>query len=74
MFHIIEHTLLDTILLIPFLFLAFLLMEFLEHKMNKSNKNKIKMAEKLIYSFRLDEVIEVVAGEVKSKVDESKGQ
>lgn len=34
MLHVIEHTILDTIKLIPFLFITFLLIEYIEHKIN----------------------------------------
>ena len=43
MSEILEHTILDTIKLIPFLFLTYLIMEYIEHKM--SNKTK-KIVEK----------------------------
>lgn len=36
MLHIIEHTLTDTVVLIPFLFFTYLLMEYLEEKVNAS--------------------------------------
>lgn len=40
---ILHHTLLDTVKLIPFLLIAFLLLEFIEHKMsNKSKKILVK--------------------------------
>ena len=34
--HVIEHSLLDSIKLLPFLFIAFLFIEFIEHKYSKS--------------------------------------
>ena len=43
MSEILEHTILDTIKLIPFLFITYLIMEYIEHKM--SNKTK-KIVEK----------------------------
>lgn len=42
MLEIIEHTLLDSIKLIPFLFITYLLMEFLEHKASSKINNAIK--------------------------------
>lgn len=41
MLHVLEHTFLDLIKIIPFLFVAFLIMEYLEHKVNKK-KNILK--------------------------------
>ena len=46
MLEIIEHTLLDTIKLIPFLFITYLLMEFLEHKTSDRVKNTIEKSGK----------------------------
>lgn len=45
MLHVIEHTLLDTIKLIPFLYLTFLLIEYIEHKIN--NKKKLTKSGKI---------------------------
>ncbi len=42
MLHIIEHTLIDTVKLIPFLFLTYLAMEFLEHKTSAKTKKLVK--------------------------------
>jgi hypothetical protein len=47
MIHIIEHSIKDTIVIIPFLFIAFLLMEYIEHKFNKKTKNIIEKSGKL---------------------------
>ena len=47
MVHIIEHSIKDTIVIIPFLFIAFLLMEYIEHKFNKKTKNIIEKSGKL---------------------------
>jgi len=44
MIHVIEHTILDTIKLIPFLFVTFLLIEYIEHKIN--NKKIITKSKK----------------------------
>lgn len=41
MIHIIEHTLIDTLKLLPFLFIAFLLIELIEHKFNNKTKKII---------------------------------
>ncbi len=46
MLHIIEHSLLDTLNLVPFLFLTYLAMEFLEHKTGSKVQNIIKKAGK----------------------------
>lgn len=44
MIHIIEHTLLEIINLVPFLFIAFLLIELIEHKFNNKTKKIITKA------------------------------
>lgn len=44
--HVIEHTVVDNMKLLPFLFLTYLLMEFLEHKTGKQVRDKIKNAGK----------------------------
>ena len=46
-FEIIEHTLLDSIKLIPFLFLTYLLMEYIEHKTSNKVKQTIQKSGKL---------------------------
>lgn len=46
MLDIILDTFIDTLKLIPFLLFAFLIMEYIEHKLNKSSKDKIKDAGK----------------------------
>ena len=46
MLEIIEHTLLDSIKLIPFLFITYLLMEFLEHKTSSKINKTIKKSGK----------------------------
>ena len=43
---IVEHTLKDTLKLIPFLFIAFLLLEYIEHKMSKKNQKIIQKSGK----------------------------
>lgn len=47
MLHIIEHTLLDTIKLVPFLFITYLVMEFLEHKAEEKTLAFVKKSGKL---------------------------
>ena len=47
MLDIILDTLIDALKLLPFLFVAFLLLEFIEHKLSKKNKDKISKAGKL---------------------------
>lgn len=46
MLHIIEHTLIDSFKLLPFLFITFLLMEYLEHKVSKKTEEKIESSGK----------------------------
>lgn len=40
--HILEHTIIDTIKLIPFLLIAYLIMEYIEHKTTNKTKEAIK--------------------------------
>jgi len=47
MIHIIEHTLIEGIKLLPFLFVTYLIMEYLEHKTGEKTKNIIKKSGKL---------------------------
>ncbi len=47
MIHILEHTLMDVIKLVPFLFITYLIMEYIEHKTSESFKNTIKKAGKV---------------------------
>ena len=47
MLEIIEHTLKDTIKLLPFLFITYLIMEYIEHKMGEKSKNIVKKSGKL---------------------------
>lgn len=47
MLEIIEETLVDSLKLLPFLFVAFLLLEYIEHKMSKKNQEIIKKSGKL---------------------------
>lgn len=44
--HIIEHTILDSVKLIPFLFITYLLMEFIEHKTSEKAKATIQKSGK----------------------------
>ena len=46
MLHIIEHTLIDSIKLLPFLFLTYFIMEFLEHKTGSKVQKTIQKAGK----------------------------
>lgn len=45
--HLVEHTLLDTVNLVPFLFLTYLAMEYLEHKTGEHSGNLVKRAGRL---------------------------
>ena len=44
MLEIISETLIDSIKLLPFLFITYLIMEYIEHKTSKKAKNKIYYA------------------------------
>ena len=46
MYEIIEDTLIDAIKLLPFLFVAFLIMEYIEHKLSNKSKEKIEKSGK----------------------------
>ena len=46
MLEIIEHTLLDSVKLVPFLFITYLLMEFLEHKTSNKMQKTIEKSGK----------------------------
>lgn len=46
MLHVLEHTFADTVRLVPFLFLACLAMEYLEHKTGEKTENMIRRAGK----------------------------
>ena len=46
MLEIIEDTLIDAIKLLPFLFITYLIMEYIEHKMGEKSKNTIKKSGK----------------------------
>ena len=47
MLEIIEDTLIDSIKLIPFLFITYLIMEYIEHKTKDKTKEAIKNLENL---------------------------
>lgn len=42
--HVLEHTLVETIRLLPFLFITYLVMEYIEHKTSEKSKNIIQKA------------------------------
>lgn len=44
--HILEHSIIDSLKLIPFLFIAFLIIELIEHKFSKKTKNIISKSGK----------------------------
>ena len=45
--HILEHTAIETLRLLPFLFITYLVMEYIEHKTSEKSKNIIQKAGKL---------------------------
>lgn len=47
MLHVLEHTLIDTIKILPFLLIAYLIMEYIEHKTTKKTKEAIKKSGKI---------------------------
>ena len=47
MLHVLEHSVLDVLKLLPFLFVSFLVLEFIEHKTTNKTQNIIKKAGKL---------------------------
>ena len=46
MLEVLEDTLIDSIKLLPFLFIAYLIMEYIEHKISDKSKEKIKKSGK----------------------------
>ena len=46
-FHVVEHTLLDSIKLLPFLFVTYLIMEYIEHKAGNKTQHMIKKSGKM---------------------------
>ena len=44
LFHAIEHTIVDNIKLLPFLFVTYLVMEYIEHKTSEKTEETIKRA------------------------------
>ncbi len=46
-FHVVEHTLLDSIKLLPFLFVTYLIMEYIEHKAADKTQHMIKKSGKM---------------------------
>ena len=52
MLEVIEETLIDAIKLLPFLFITYLIMEYIEHKMGEKSKNTIKKSRKIRTSYR----------------------
>ena len=52
MVEVIEETLIDAIKLLPFLFITYLIMEYIEHKMGEKSKNTIKKSRKIRTSYR----------------------
>ena len=45
--HVLEHTAIETLRLLPFLFITYLVMEYIEHKTSEKSKNIIQKAGKL---------------------------
>ena len=54
MLEIIEDTLIDAIKLLPFLFITYLIMEYIEHKMGHKTKKAIKNANHINRFFRFN--------------------
>ena len=46
MLHILEHTIIDTIKLLPFLYITYLIMEYIENKTSEHSKQAIKKSGK----------------------------
>ena len=46
MLHILEHTIIDTIKLLPFLYITYLIMEYIENKTTEHSKQVIKKSGK----------------------------
>jgi len=46
MLEIIEHSVIDSLKLLPFLFVAFLIIEYTEHKLSKKTKEKLEKSDK----------------------------
>ena len=46
MLEIFQDSIIDTLKLLPFLFITYLIMEYIEHKMNDKSKKTIKKAGK----------------------------
>jgi len=46
MVHILEHTIIDTIKLLPFLYITYLIMEYIENKTTEHSKQVIKKSGK----------------------------
>lgn len=44
--HILEHTIIDTIKVLPFLLIAYLIMEYIEHKTTEKTRKTIKKSGK----------------------------
>ena len=47
MLNVLLDTIIDSIKLLPFLFIAYLIMEYLEHKMSDKSKKKIEKSGKI---------------------------
>lgn len=52
MLEIIEETLIDAVKLLPFLFITYLIMEYIEHKMGHKTKSAIKKIRKMGTNYR----------------------
>ena len=46
MLHLLEHTIIDTIKLLPFLYITYLIMEYIENKTTEHSKEVIKKSGK----------------------------
>ena len=54
MLEIFQDSIIDTVKLLPFLFITYLIMEYIEHKMSEKSKNIITIFNALSNIYQLD--------------------